>query len=324
LVTQLCTEDVGAPPGVECARPKVAILLGTFRGEQYLAEQLSSFAAQTHSNWEVWASDDGSTDNTLEILERFKREWPAGRLSIQAGPAKGFVANFLALACNPSIQADFYAYADQDDVWEADKLGRALQWLESVPANVPALYCARTRLVDSNNQDIGFTPLFGNPCFANALVQSIAGGNTMVFNNAARALLRQAGTELDVVFHDWWTYMAVTGCGGQVFFDPVPTLRYRQHGANVIGGNSSWGARLQRMRKLWQGQHRKWNGDNIAALRKLESRLTPENRQILHQFALAREKNLIPRLVHLGRSGVRRQTRLGNIALFAAAIFKRL
>jgi hypothetical protein len=228
------------------------------------------------------------------------------------------------LACNPSIQADFYAYADQDDVWEADKLGRALQWLESVPANVPALYCARTRLVDSNNQDIGFTPLFGNPCFANALVQSIAGGNTMVFNNAARALLRQAGTELDVVFHDWWTYMAVTGCGGQVFFDPVPTLRYRQHGANVIGGNSSWGARLQRMRKLWQGQHRKWNGDNIAALRKLESRLTPENRQILHQFALAREKNLIPRLVHLGRSGVRRQTRLGNIALFAAAIFKRL
>lgn len=323
-MTQLETKDVGASPGMESGSPKVAILLGTFRGQQYLAEQLSSFAAQSYSNWEVWASDDGSTDDTLAILERFKGEWPAGRLSIQAGPGKGFVANFLALTCNPNIQADYYAYSDQDDVWESDKLGRALQWLETVPANIPALYCARTRLVDSENQEIGFSPLFGNPRFANALVQSIAGGNTMVFNNAARALLRQAGTELPVIFHDWWTYLAVTGCGGKVFFDPVPTLRYRQHGTNVIGVNLSWRARLQRMRKLWQGQHRKWNADNIAALRKLEHRLTPENREILNQFSLARERSLIPRLVHLGRSGVGRQTRLGNIALFAAAIFNRL
>jgi glycosyltransferase involved in cell wall biosynthesis len=323
-VTQLCMEDVGAPLDMERVGPKVAILLGTYRGQQYLAEQLNSFATQNHSNWEVWASDDGSTDDTLPILERFKAAWPAGRLSIHAGPAKGFVSNFLALTCNTSIQADYYAYSDQDDIWERDKLERALQWIQSVSPDVPALYCSRTRLVDSNNQEVGLTPLFGNPRFANALVQSIAGGNTMVFNNAARALLLQAGPQLPVVFHDWWVYMAVTGCGGKVFYDLVPTLRYRQHEANVVGGNSGWGARFQRMRKLWQGQHRKWNGDNIAALRKLENQLTPENREILNHFAQAREKRLIPRLIHLGRSGVSRQTRLGNIALFVAAIFNKL
>ncbi|KRB83378.1 glycosyl transferase family 2 [Duganella sp. Root198D2] len=317
-------ENVGAPLGIASEGPKVAILLGTFRGQEYLAEQLDSFAAQTHSNWEVWASDDGSTDNTLAILALFKDQWPPGRLSVLAGPAKGFVSNFLALTCNSSIQADYYAYSDQDDIWEADKLERALEWLESVPADAPALYCARTRLVDSNNREIGFSPLFGDPRFANALVQSIAGGNTMVFNNAARALLLQAGPQIPVVYHDWWLYMAVTGCGGKVFFDPVPTLRYRQHEANVVGVNSSWQARFQRMRKLWQGQHRKWYGDHIAALRRLEDRLTPENREILNQFAQAREKSLIPRLVHLRRSGVSRQTGLGNIALFAAAIFNKL
>lgn len=323
-MTQLCMENVGAPLGMKCVGPKVAILLGTFCGQQYLAEQLNSFATQTHSNWEVWASDDGSTDDTLAILDRFKSHWPAGRLSIQAGPAKGFVSNFLALTCNSSIQADYYAYSDQDDIWEFDKLQRAVQWLESVPANIPALYCARTRLIDSNNKEIGFSPLFGDPRFANALVQSIAGGNTMVFNNAARALLLQAGPQLPLVYHDWWVYMAVTGCGGKVFFDTVPTLRYRQHDGNVVGVNSSWQARFQRMRKLWHGQHRKWNGDHIAALGKLDDRLTPENKEILKQFAKARETSLIPRLVHLGRSGVSRQTRLGNIALFAAAIFKKL
>jgi glycosyltransferase involved in cell wall biosynthesis len=323
-VTQLCMEDVSALQGEERAGPKVAILLGTFCGQQYLAHQLDSFATQTHSNWEVWASDDGSTDDTLAILERFRENWPAGRLSVHAGPAKGFVSNFLALTCNSAIQADYYAYSDQDDIWESNKLERALLWLDSVPDGIPALYCARTKLVDSNNREIGLSPLFRNPRFANALVQSIAGGNTMVFNNAARALLRQAGAQLPVVFHDWWVYMSVTGCGGKIFFDQIPALRYRQHDGNVVGVNSSWGARLQRMRKLWQGQHRKWNEDNIAALRKLENKLTPENRNILNHFAKAREKSLIPRLIHLAYSGVSRQTFLGNIALFVAAIFKRL
>lgn len=323
-MSQLCVEDVGAPLSMEHSGPTVAILMGTFRGQQYLAEQLNSFAAQTHANWEVWASDDGSTDHTLEILEGFKARCPPGRLSILSGPGKGFVSNFLSLTCNTRIQADYYAYSDQDDVWDADKLERALRWLQGVPASVPALYCGRTRLVDSKNQEIGFSALFSNPRFANALVQSVAGGNTMVFNNAARALLLKAGPRLPVVYHDWWAYMAVTGCGGTVFFDATPVLRYRQHDANLVGMNSSWRARLQRMRKLWQGQHRKWNEDNIAALRTLESQLTPESKEILNHFAKAREAGLISRLVHLGRSGVSRQTWLGNVALFVAAIFRKL
>ncbi len=98
----------------------MAILLCTYHGQHYLAEQLDSFAAQTHANWEVWASDDGSQDDTRAILERYQRTWPAGRLSIHFGPAEGFAANFLSLTFKARIEADYFAYSDQDDVWEPD------------------------------------------------------------------------------------------------------------------------------------------------------------------------------------------------------------
>lgn len=306
-------------------QPKVAILLCTFHGQHYLADQLQSFAAQTHTNWEVWASDDGSQDDTHRILEGYRAEWGDARLSIHCGPAEGFVANFLSLTCKASIEADFYAYSDQDDIWEADKLERAIAWMNTVPDGVPALYCSRTRLVDANNTDIGFSPLFSKPpSFANALMQNIGGGNTMVFNNSARALLRKAGETIPVVTHDWWAYMVVSGCGGKVKYDAYPSLRYRQHDGNLVGMNSTWPARFVRMRMLWQGRFKSWNDGNIAALQRLRVDLTPENQEILDRFARSRKLSLIPRLIGLWRSGVYRQTLQGNLGLVVAAIFKKI
>lgn len=311
--------------GTQLTQPKVAILLCTYHGQHYLAEQLDSFAAQTHSNWEVWASDDGSEDGTHAILEAYQQKWPEGRLSIHFGPAEGFAANFLSLTCKASVEADYYAYSDQDDIWEVDKLERAVGWLKSVPSHIPALYCTRTRLVDVNNQEIGLSPLFTKPpSFTNALMQNIGGGNTMVFNNATRSLLREAGDNLPVITHDWWVYMVVTGCGGRVFYDSEPTLRYRQHGGNLVGMNASWPARFKRIRMLMQGQFRDWNGGNIAALRSLSHCLTPENQEILERFARAREMSLVPRLIHLKRSGIYRQTLFGNLGLIAAAVFRKI
>lgn len=307
------------------SQPKVAILLCTYHGQHYLAEQLASFAAQTHTNWAAWASDDGSKDDTHSILEAFQQQWPAGRLSIHFGPAEGFAANFLSLTCKADIAADYFAYSDQDDVWEADKLERAVRWLQTIPSHIPALYCSRTRLVDAQNKEIGLSPLFAKPpSFANALMQNIGGGNTMVFNTAARELLRQAGEGVPVVTHDWWVYMAVMGCGGQVFYDSYPSLRYRQHECNLVGMNATWGARFKRVHMLWQGRFRAWNDGNIAALGTLRNKLTPANRDILERFAKARQMSLIPRLIHLKRSGIYRQTLLGNLGLVAAAIFKKI
>ena len=181
----------------------VAILLCTYQGEKYLAAQLDSFAAQTYPSWKLWVSDDGSTDATLDQLRAFAERHQPGQVTLQAGPRKGFVKNFMSLICEPTLHADYYALSDQDDIWHPDKLERAVKWLRDVPQGQPALYCTRTELIDGAGQPIGFSPLFTRPpAFANALMQNVAGGNTMVMNNAARDLLVEAGADIDVVAHD--------------------------------------------------------------------------------------------------------------------------
>jgi glycosyltransferase involved in cell wall biosynthesis len=307
------------------ASPKVAILLCTFNGRHHLEEQLDSFDAQLHDNWKVWASDDGSHDDTLSILEAYQKRWPDGQLSISFGPTKGFTANFLSLACNSSIESDFYAYSDQDDIWEPMKLTCAVEWLNTIQADIPALYCSRTLLVDASNNEIGLSPLFKKqPGFANALIQNIGGGNTMVFNNSARKLLQEAGCNLPVTSHDWWTYMLITGCGGEVFYDSCPTVRYRQHKSNLVGSNTTWLSRIKRIQKLWNGRFRQWNDVNIQGLRNMYMMLTPEAQKVLDSFDLGRESSLISRIILLKRSGIYRQTLLGNLGLVAAALFKKL
>jgi len=303
----------------------IAILLCTFHGQHFLADQLDSINIQSFQNWKIWVSDDGSQDDTHTILEAYRQRLGSARLSIQYGPALGFARNFLSLTCDPAIEANYYAWSDQDDIWEPDKLQRAVDCLSRVPADVPALYCSRTRLVDAENQEIGLSACFNKPVsFANALMQSIGGGNTMVFNNAARKLLCEAGPDVEVVSHDCWAYMVVSGCGGQVFYDPYPSLRYRQHGGNVVGTNLDLRAKLDRIRRLAAGWFRDWNDCNIVSLSRLRMHLTPENQHILDLFSNARKQWILPRLIGLKKAGIYRQTFGGNVGLFVAAIFKKI
>src|SRR4051812_32218750 len=98
-------------------RPRVAILMGTFHGERFLPQQLDSIKAQSFTDWALWASDDSSNAGTSALLESYRRTWGQDRLFIRRGPGFGFRANFLSLACDAGIQADYFAFADQDDVW---------------------------------------------------------------------------------------------------------------------------------------------------------------------------------------------------------------
>lgn len=307
------------------AEAKVAVLLCTFNGEQHLEEQLESIAQQGFAHIDVWVSDDGSTDGTLDLLERFRQRWDKGRFIIRQGPKKGFAANFLSLACDEQIEADYYAYSDQDDVWERDKLSRAVKVLSQYRSEQAALYCSRTTLISESGEFLGKnSPLFNKqPDFRNALVQSLAGGNTMVFNHQARNLLCQAGM-LNVISHDWWTYMLVAGAGGSVEYDGVPSVRYRQHCDNEIGANTSWSARLSRVGLLLAGRYRQWNEVNITALNKARYLLTDENQYRLDLFLSLRHNSLINRLKLAKEAGLYRQTFFGNLALIGATILNKL
>lgn len=294
-------------------------------GEAYLQAQLDSFKTQTHANWTLWVSDDGSTDKTHAILARFKSSSPAGQVSIVKGPQKGFAANFLSLLAKVGQPADFYAYSDQDDIWLPQKLQLAVQNLRAWPASKPTLYCTRTELIDAHGKHLGFSRLWPREAsFKNALTQNIAGGNTMVFNRAAQQLLVEAGSGLEMIAHDWWTYLVVTACDGKVFFDATPTLQYRQHANNLIGANHELTAPLRSVQRLMAGRFRLWNTQNIAALQKLLHHLPQQNQTALHTFAKARTAPFFARLYGVYQSGVYRQTLSGNLGLIAATLLKRI
>lgn len=311
---------MSAPTG-----PCVGILMCTCQGETFLSEQLDSIAAQAYPCWRVWASDDGSTDGTLMTLERYRQQWGADRLSIVQGPLAAFAANFRSLTCRAEIDADFFAWADQDDIWEPEKLQRALAWLQSVPTDVPALYGTRTLLTDAADRPIGMSPLFMRPpSFANALVQCIAGCNTMVFNRAARELFVQANSEGDAVAPDWLMYLLVSGCGGLVHYDPWPSVRYRQHGQNLSGSNLSLRGRWKRARLLMKGEFRGWVDANLERLARVRHRMPAHHLHVLNEFARARQCRLPGRLIGFWRSGIYRQTALGNFGMAVAALFNKL
>ena len=137
----------------------ICLLMATLNGEKFLAEQLQSIENQIHKNWRLVISDDGSSDSTVEISKQFQQELGNGRVEIRKGPKQGFCQNFLSMACDTNIRADFYAFSDQDDVWMVDKLAEAIKYFEeSNESLLPRVYCGRTIITDENLKPIGLSP----------------------------------------------------------------------------------------------------------------------------------------------------------------------
>lgn len=300
------------------SKAHVTVLLATFNGEHHLQEQLESIIGQSVGCPKIIASDDGSTDQTPNILKQYQVE-------TLPGPRQGFAANFLHLINKTDLNSEFYAFADQDDVWQPDKLKRAIDWLSTRDPEQPSLYCSRTTLVNEQLVPMGESPLFHKPpSFLNALVQNVGGGNTMVFNRAALNTLRQTKNKEHIVAHDWWAYLLISGAGGSVFYDPIPQIYYRQHQANLIGCNRSWLSRFHRIKMMFRGRLKQWIDSNNKNLSDVVHLLTPEHQQQLAKFELTRQSPLIPRLINIVKLGIYRQTTFGQLGLIIATIFNKL
>jgi glycosyltransferase involved in cell wall biosynthesis len=301
--------------------PSVTVLLATYAGERYLPAQLESLAQQRGVDWRLLWRDDGSLDGSVAAVEAFAATQPPGRVVRIARPAErlGAARGFLALlAAAPEDAAMLYAFCDQDDVWLPDKLSRAAAALAAVPADVPALACARQRLVGPGLEPLGLSPpLCRPPGFRNALVQNIATGCTVVLNAAARRVVLSAPPPPLGSMHDWWCYLTVSGAGGRVLFDPEPAVLYRQHGANTIGASAS--ATVRAWRALRDGMDML-----LACLRAhcdaLEAwdGLSAEARETLRRLAPLRGDDAGPlaRLRALRAAGLYRQGWLEDLAMW--------
>jgi len=272
----------------------------TYNGQRYLEEQLDSIKDQDYQNWTLFVNDDGSKDATLDILKAYQKKWGVKKLHIRRGPQKGFCQNFLQIMMDPKIQADLYFLSDQDDVWMPHKLRHAIKKI------------------------LGQSDLFlKSPSFRNAIVQSIAGGNTMAFNNRLKVHVKKY-PRADVVSHDWWLYMLNELKGGQTFYDHESTILYRQHSKSLIGANTGFIAKLRRLRMLLGGTYRRYNTMHLEAFNKLSIETVKTNIDLIDQFLIMRDKPLLVRWQMIHKLRLYRQTWDGHLALYLGAILRKL
>ncbi|MEM9966717.1 MAG: glycosyltransferase [Pseudomonadota bacterium] len=303
----------------------VTILMSVLNGAAHLPAQLRSIAAQSHQQWRLICSDDGSTDASLSLLSCFK-DTQKQQVQLQRGPENGFAANYLSLLATLPRDVEYVALADQDDIWHADKLARALILLPRSMKH-PALYCARQWYWRERDGSAIASPRRGRPfSFRNALVENVATGNTIMLNPQAARLARRYTTEAKGIFaHDWWLYQLVTGIGGKIIFDNgPPPLLYRQHDRNAIGINFGLLSQLSRKMQVIKGVYAARITAHLRALNTISPIFTKEARESLIEFNDARRAGISQRLYQLSKSGAYRQSWQGTLGLWGAASLGRI
>lgn len=276
--------------------PHVAILLSTYNGSNFLAEQLDSLLNQDYPELSIIIRDDSSTDDTREVLQKYVDS--NDNITYYTGPNLQSARSFLELLIHSS-EADYYAFCDQDDVWDRDKISIAVNMLEKIKNSaIPQMYCSALQMVDVSLRPIGVMHQNATATVGNALVQSVATGCTMVFNHKVKEMLQEYMPK-SIVMHDLWVFHICMYLGN-VIFDPHPHTQYRQHRGNVVGAQVTL---LQRFRthyrsiKTLSRQHYREN----AAKQLLEaygSRMNIENRKLVSMVANYR-KSIKNRLLFL-------------------------
>ena len=324
----------GTPQGnyskTECNRvllrndTRVTILLASYNGATHLSAQLMSYVHQNHPHWDLWISDDGSTDDTRAMIEQFRMSHGTGRnIRILEGPRKGAAANFMSLLTHPDLPIDRpVALSDQDDVWHPNKLSRALEILAD--CEPVTLYSGQSHYTDADLTITGASqPPKRAVSFENALTQNVVSGHSIVMGPEALTLVRAAGVPQGISYHDWWLYLLVSAAAGTVFLDSARMIYYRQHRSNMMGAHQGWHATLHRLKQVMGKTYGGWIAANIAALRTVPPALLTAK----HTKALTQIHSSPPgpmRALSLWRLGAYRQSRAASAVFYLATFLGRI
>lgn len=219
----------------------VQILLSTYNGEKYLAEQLESYARQDYPAEKIHllVRDDGSMDNTVNILQRWAEYHK--NMQVLEGTQLGYVKSFFQLVMKSDPACSYWGVSDQDDVWFENKVSRAVKHLSEYPDELPVLYCSNItvvdntlkRIIDADRQALGKN-ISKDLSFQHALVECIVQGCVIFFNKAMRSLLLRGLNNDSILGHDYWCGLVASGLG-KIIYDPVPTMYYRCHSGSFVG-----------------------------------------------------------------------------------------
>lgn len=286
---------------------QIAVILSTYNGHQYLTEQVDSILAQEDVDVRLFIRDDGSRDSTVEWARTLAARDP--RVHFVAGANMGVAGSFFAALEEAGSECEFFAFADQDDVWYPRKLANAVEMLRRAEdPESPLLYCSKLELVDEKLNHLAYTKTWRNIGFKNAWFQNIVCGCTVVMNRSARELVLRSAETRDILMHDWWCYLAVSAFG-RVLYDNRPSIMYRQHGNNHIGAEASLGGRVKRrFRRTLNGVYGRFPSvQNKFFMKVYGSDLTEEKRRFA-EMALGAKRSFFKRIALASSREIATQT----------------
>lgn len=237
--------------------PKVAVLLASYNGAPWIAEQIDSVLCQRGVDVRLFVSDDGSSDDTRDIVDRIAAH--DARVSCSTHPApQGFAAaNFFHMLCTLDLAGfDYIAFADQDDIWLPGKLAQQAEQLvlhgaDGTSSDVIAFWPdGRTSYLRKSQPQRCYDYIFETP----------GPGCSMLFTPRVATRLREllvdaASPARAVGFHDWLVYAVTRASGWQWYIADRPTLMYRQHAGNEVGINRGAAAALRRLHRYLSGAY---------------------------------------------------------------------
>ena len=297
-------------------KQKLAILLATYNGAEYLRELLDSLFLQQEKGWDLIISDDCSKDNTPAILHEYAARYPERVFLLENNTSSGSSKNNFFRLMQSADGYDYLMFSDQDDVWKPDKVAytlQAMKELESGDRDVPCLVHTDLTVVGADlsilhESFVQSSMLDPSRCALEQLViQNAITGCTMMINAALREKALLPADMGSIRMHDAWCGLWAAAVG-RIGFLPEQTIYYRQHGMNVVGAKDVSSLRYL-VGYLCRGQQ------NRQALADAERQagafldaagdaLNEEQKQMLYDYSTLRQKKKIERIRVIAKYGI--------------------
>lgn len=219
----------------------IAILMATYNGGKYLSEQIDSILSQTSHLWHLYVHDDGSKDDTVEILHNYASKHPKEITVLDYPPQGGALHNFMSLL--ERVEAKYYMFSDQDDVWLKDKIKIEKERMDAEErkhGNKPIIVFSDLVVTDNKLKKIAdsfcaFSGIYPEylTTFSELGASNLTTGCTMLFNGIAKSVVQYPYTS--ATMHDSWVTLCTARANGILCYIPEPLIYYRQHEHNTLG-----------------------------------------------------------------------------------------
>lgn len=270
---------------------KVLVMMSTYNGERYLREQIDSIMSQSGVEVYLQIRDDGSTDYTKDILKEYSKK---NNINYYFGQNVGYARSFWDLIMKAD-NFDYYAFADQDDVWKENKLYNAIERLKNVNNEV-CLYSSGLEIVDENLHHINNRKFEGiKISLGSALVRQRLPGCTMVFNNKLLELCKMCKFDQNSNFkfgHDGLVYLTCLAVGGNVILNDVYDIKFRRHSTTQTNAGRGIKKRIKNELSIFKSKRgNKYQQANIIYV-SLKDHLTKQANDLLKEITSYKDNKI--------------------------------